>query len=467
VKRLVGLGVLLGLSGCAYYNGMYNANHLAKQAEKAQRAGRTFEAQTYWSQAEVRADSVIARHPTSKYVDDAQLIRGKSMISRGACAQAIPALEVASLSLDSPEVAQEATALLGRCRLETGDLAGADRAFVALLDSPDSIVRTEAVLQHGRALLASGEYQAALEAIAGLTGSSADAERAAAYAGLGQVAEAAPLIDAAISEQNITIGWDSVLAGIGRVDPAMASRMTSSVILIPRLPAEERDRLLTADGQRLLRIDPDSGLARLRAAAGAQPITDASLRARLILSEWQLGQAVALAELQQARQDLQALSEIGGASSIRALAYIRALDRVRLYSDSVPVGAPQGDLATFVIAETVRDSLPAPRIAVDLFLAIPAGWPSSPYAPKALLAVAAMEPEEADSLRGVLAVTYAGSPYLALIAGDVTPAALALEDSLQDYSVKAAQSRNPPGTRRVVAPGAAGQPGARNPGELR
>jgi tetratricopeptide (TPR) repeat protein len=467
VRRHIALGVLLGLGGCAYYNGMYNANHLAHQAEKAQRAGRTFDAQTLWSQAEIRADSVIVRHPTSRYVDDAQLIRGKSMVARGECAQAIPALEVASLSRDSPDVAEEATALLGECKLQTGDLAGADRAFIELLDSPDSVVRTGARLQHGRALLASAQYQAALEAVDSLTGPAADAERAAAYAGLGRVAEAEPLIAQAIAEENVTIGWDSVLAGIGRVDPALASRLTSSVILLPKLPAEERDRLLTDDGRRQLAIDPDSGLARLHAAAAAQPVTDAALRAQLVIAEFQMGRAVALAELQEARGGLQTLSEIGGPSSIRALAYLRALDRVRAYADSVPAGAPEGDLATFVIAETVRDSLPAPRIAAQLFASIPAAWPASPYAPKALLALAVLLPQEADSLRSVLESSYLDSPYLALVAGDVTPAALALEDSLQAYTVKAAQARFVPGARRVVAPPGGKQPTPRNEGELR
>jgi len=239
------------------------------------------------------------------------------------------------------------------------------------------------------------------------------------------------------------------------------------VVQLPKLPAEERDRLLTEDGRRLLVIDPDSGLARLRAAAAAQPVTDASLHAQLVISEYQMGRAVALVELQQAREALQALSEIGGVSSIRALAYLRVLDRVRTYVDSVPAGAPQGDLATFVLAETVRDSLPAPRIAAQLFALVPASWPTSPYAPKALLALAALLPQQADSLRIVLESSYTGSPYLALVAGDVTPAALALEDSLQAYTTKAAQARFVPGARRVVAPTGGNQPTTRGQGELR
>ncbi|MEE8268024.1 MAG: hypothetical protein V3R97_03855, partial [Gemmatimonadales bacterium] len=57
-------GLLVLATGCVYYNGMYNANRLANKAEKAERDGRSFDAQSYWAQAEVKADSVISRHPT-------------------------------------------------------------------------------------------------------------------------------------------------------------------------------------------------------------------------------------------------------------------------------------------------------------------------------------------------------------------------------------------------------------------
>lgn len=80
MKRAVPL--LLLLTGCVYYNGMYNANRFASRARKAELNGRTFEAQEFWAQAEVRADTVVARHPDSKWTDDAQLIRGEAMVQR-------------------------------------------------------------------------------------------------------------------------------------------------------------------------------------------------------------------------------------------------------------------------------------------------------------------------------------------------------------------------------------------------
>ena len=426
--------LLLGLTGCVYYNGMYNANRLVKRAKKAEAQGRTFEAQGFWAQAEVRADSVVARHPTSSWTDDAQLIRGQAMVARGDCAGALTALEAASFSRDSPEVAQQAQVLLGRCLLAEGDLAGADRAFVILMGSSDTAVSRLARLEHARVLRSQGAYPEALRTLAGLEGTTVDAERAADYAGLGDLAQASPLIDQAIARQDLSIPWDSTIAGIGRIDPGLASRYTSEVIAIPGLLPETRDELLVADGLRLLSTDPDSGLARLRVAGSAQPLTNASLLARLQVGAFLLGSADTLSQLELAREDLTELSQRGGSHAIQAVRWLRIMDRVQAYADSVFPGTSQGDLATFVLAESVRDSLPAPRIAAQLFAIVPAWWPTSPYAPKALLALAALEPARAELFFHTLECVYPESPYLRLVEGDVTPAVLVLEDSMLVYA---------------------------------
>lgn len=457
MKRAMLLVAFL-LTGCTYYNGMYNANRFVKRAKKAEQAGRTFEAQGFWAQAEVRADSVVAHHPTSSWADDAQLIRGEAMVHRGDCAGALPALEAASFSRDSPAVAQQAQVLLGQCRLEAGDLTGADRAFVALMESPDSAIRQVARLEHARILRLNGQYQAAVTTLEGLQGPVPDAERAADYAGLGDLAQAEPLIAEALARQDLSVPWDSTLAGIGRVDPGLASRYTAAVVALPGLPGETRDRLLVADGMRLIAAQPDSGIARLHAAAAANPVTDASLIARLRIAEYVIGQADTLSGLELAREDLTSLSEIGGPSSVQAIHYLRVLDRIHTFADSISPGAKEGDLATFVMAEAVRDGLPAPRIAAELFATVPAWWPTSPYAPKALLALAALEPAQAESILQTLESVYPGSPYLLLVAGNVTPAVLALEDSLQAYSGGGVAQPQAPGARRAPRPAPVANP---------
>ena len=458
MKRGALLLLLLALTGCVYYNGMYNANRFAKRAQKAQAQGRTFEAQGFWAQAEVRADTVIARHPESNWVDDAQLIRGEAMVARSDCASALPALEAASMSLDSPEVAERANVLLGGCLFEAGNYAGADRAFVELMASSDTAISRPARLGHARVLRLNGKYQEALTALEGMAGPAVDAERTADYANLGDLAQAVPLIDSALARGDSSLPWESIIAAVGRVDPGLASKYTSAAVALTGLPPETRDRLLLADGMRLLPTDPDSGLARLREAGSARQTTFAGLTARLRIGEYFIGQADTLSQLERARADLTGVSEIGGPASTQALRYLRVLDQARSYADSVTPDAKEGDLATFALAEAVRDSLPAPRIAAELFATVPAWWPASPYAPKALLALAALEPTRAESIFHTIECDYPESPYLQLVAGEVTPAVLALEDSMMAYATSGARSTGERRGRPAAAPNApAGQ----------
>lgn len=59
MKYRILLTVLLG--GCICYNGMYNANRLARSAKKAEREGGTFDATSLWGQMATKAESVIVR----------------------------------------------------------------------------------------------------------------------------------------------------------------------------------------------------------------------------------------------------------------------------------------------------------------------------------------------------------------------------------------------------------------------
>ena len=80
MKRLSVVGALL-LTGCVYYNGVYNAKHFAKQAEHSERLGRTSEAADRWRIAAIHAESVVTRHPRSRWADDAMLIRAKALVT--------------------------------------------------------------------------------------------------------------------------------------------------------------------------------------------------------------------------------------------------------------------------------------------------------------------------------------------------------------------------------------------------
>ena len=71
---------LWAASGCVYYNGMYNAERAASEAERFERQGRTAEARDRWQRAIVHAESVAVRHPRSRWAADAQLLRGRGLV---------------------------------------------------------------------------------------------------------------------------------------------------------------------------------------------------------------------------------------------------------------------------------------------------------------------------------------------------------------------------------------------------
>jgi hypothetical protein len=71
---------------------------------------------------------------------------------------------------------------------------------------------------------------------------------------------------------------------------------------------------------------------------------------------------------------------------------------------------------------------------VALFRRLAEEWPSSPYAPKALLAAQQLDPSDPDGTRARLDSLYHDSPYLAVVRGEEAPGYRHLEDSLQTFA---------------------------------
>jgi hypothetical protein len=132
---------------------------------------------------------------------------------------------------------------------------------------------------------------------------------------------------------------------------------------------------------------------------------------------------------------LEELGEQTGPAAPRAAQFAAVARRTALAADSTPAGSPGGDLRLFIAAEMARDSLAADRFAVRQFRRVVADWPESPFAPKALLALALLEPQQADSLHQVLVDRYPASPYLAMARGGDPPEYAVLEDSLRRFAV--------------------------------
>jgi len=429
--RLVGLVVL---GGCVYYNGMYNTNRLAKSARKAERENRPFEAQGYWGQVITRADSLVLRHPRSKYADQAAVLRGLALARLNQCQDAVEPLGRLSLVRLSPDFTEEAALALGRCQLQLGDAGLADLAFTRVLNSSDSARRHEARFRHARALRMNGQYEEAVSLLRESPDPRAGEDLLLALAGAGRSDEALAFADSVLALHDSAFAWDSAIATIGRKDPHAASALVSRLADDPRASPELKARRLYDDAVRLASTDSAGAAARFQQATKIPGATESAERARLRLLRTDLSSARTLQDLGHTSDSLAALATRTTSAGVEAAALQLAVEQLRQLDDSAGPGVPQGDLRLFLGAESARDSIHAPRLAATLFRRLAEEWPTSPYAPKALLAAQRLDPEDPDGIHERLDSLYHDSPYLALMRGEDAPGYRRLEDSLQTFA---------------------------------
>ena len=455
--------VLLG--GCVYYNGMYNTNRLAKSARRAERDGRQFEATSLWGQVITRADSLVERHPRSKYADEAKMLRGLALARLRQCPEAVGPLASLSFIDRADDLAEEAALALGRCQLEMGDAALADLAFVRVSQSTDSARRKEARFQRARALRMAGRYEEALALMREAPDPRGRNDLLLALAGTGHADEAFALADSLLAMHDTTLVWDSVVVALARQDPRMASGLVGRLQRDPRLTPQLRARRLYEDAVRLASIDSASSRARMEEAARVRGAGESGERARLQLLRLQLGSARTLDDLAAPGDSLAAMARRTSSVAAEAGQIEATVARLRQLPDSAAPVVPRGDLRLFLGAEVARDTIGSPVLAAALFRRLADDWPASPYAPKALLAADRLDPTDIDASRARLDSLYADSPYLAIARGEDAPAYQVLEDSLQAYAatqvvarpVQPNQPRRPSsGVRRRVEPAAPG-----------
>ena len=448
-SRALSVALVAALAGgCVYYNGMYNTKRLAGSARKAERDGRTFEANNLWGQVITRAESLVARHPDSKYVDEALVLKGVALARLNQCDAAVAPLGRVSLLPPDADVTEEASLALGRCELQLGEPGVAEIVLARAAESDDPVRRREARLLRGRALRMSGRHQDAVAALEGQSDPRAANERLLALAGGGQRDAALALADSMLATRDTSARWDTMVVVVGREDPATASALVDRLERRPETPPVTRARLLFDDGLRLASVDSARAEARLRQAAEIDSAGDGGEQARLRLTRLSIMRATSVSQLppiaKQLDQRIQGKSVFAGdAGQLR-----ETVGRIIAAADSAGAGAAQSDLRLFLAAETARDSLAAPALAVSLFRTIVENTPDSPYAPKAILAGQALDPVWGESAVPLLEGRYAASPYVAYLQGSEPFGYRELEDSLQSFA---------------LGLGAGGAPGVRRP----
>lgn len=427
---------LVMLIGCAYYNGLYNANRLAGEAERAEREGRSGEARSLWSQAAVKAESVAARYPDSKYRDDALLLQGRALWATGDCSAAVAPLEEAIGASPDSSIRANARMLLGQCRFSLGDHATAVAVLDPLTRTADSSVAMRALLWQGKALLAAGTYDSAVALLAAQGETEAYFSLSVAYTRLGRptAAEEALLHEAMTAFDELR--WSAVLDTLGASYPATASAVVDRLVERADLTRGQKGRLLLADGNRWL-VNGDPGRAERRFDRVVELAPDSSVsgeaRARRVLAETRMvSQVGALPGLLDSLETTRSNGS-GGQDDLGRLAGVLHMAVAALdgHGGDEEIGKAHRDLRLFISAEAMRDVIDAPAAAAALFMAIPDSFPDSPIAPKALLAAAWLQPANADSMIATLYRQYPRSPYTKVLTGGEGDRYTAVEDSLR------------------------------------
>lgn len=424
-------GVVALLSGCVYYNAIYNAEQLWLEAERHRVEGRDTLARATYDDVVRTAARGFRAEPEGPWADDALFLLGRARFRLGELRAAATALDDARERADSDEIRLGAGAFLGAVRVAAGDGPGGRRLLdAALADLPPGPSAAEAHYWRARVLLAEGSDDAGwtdLDLAARADGRlavPAALERVAAAVRLddeGRAVEgvsrvlAEPRAGARLDTLRVLLmgagerwGWPRAVALLGRVEDAAWGRVERG-----------RARLVRAE---IRELAGDTAGARADADAVARGIGAAAAEARLLLARWRLADA---RDLRDAQAAVPILLPSGDDPEVAEL-----LADLGVLADLAELGLDE-PLGWFGAAEVARDRLRAPRLARGLFLAYADAAPGEPWSAKALLAALDVSAEEGDRawLRGRLEGR-ADSPYVLAARGASAPGFEALEEEL-------------------------------------
>jgi tetratricopeptide (TPR) repeat protein len=390
VKRLPLLLAGLALS-CGYFNSMYNAQRRFGDAERAARAGNNVEAARAYAESIERAASSYRGHPRGRWADDALLLIGRARFALGEYDAAVAAFQTLLEMPPDPELRTATLAWMGAAELQSGLAAAAEaRLDDVLAADPQEGLRSFARLWRARARFRNGNVQAAwadLDAVA----AAGNDRSAAALEGAGRAIEFGDSARfrhavAALSAASDGARWSDTLATFvtdarARFGPAITLSTLEAVDRGP-WPAAAREPH-TIMRIELLAEAGDTTQAITQAVRFAERASPASAgRVRVLAARLELASVDSVPDLARVRALLLPVLDHADA---RAL--IRSVKVIEVLLERAAEGQP---LALFAAAELARDELHAFALARQLFLAYAEIVPDAVWAPKALLAAAAL-----------------------------------------------------------------------------
>ena len=395
-RRWTPIFVLL-VGGCAYFNGIYNSKTAARSADRQYARGEAYAAADSYRASAARADSVLARHPKTRYRGEALYLSARGHAFANECGVALQRLdEYLAIPNEPAERRERALIAQASCLLYNRQLIAADTILTPLLSSADRQVRAEAALWGGRVALALGDVPRAGQLLATVPGGAATWEFITAAFEQRDYAKAESLLVL----RAMTGDWRSEVPG--RVRELWGAGHRDGAIRVvdfygrSRAPQTSRVTLhfIASD---LAAATGDTALARRQAEdagnVGVTAAVEAEVRARLL--------ALRIRELD-ALSDVYAAVSRDSARAAGSPLLRRIQDNLMLMRLSVSRVTGTG-AEVFVAAEVVRDSLNATRLAHAMFKSIERDYPDYEIAARALLAAAPLMPDSNDAYRARIA----------------------------------------------------------------
>ena len=422
--RTLALLTLVFLGGCAYFNALYNARRLYRDAEAAAGRGETHVAEAAYRESLEKAARSLERDPAGRWADDALLLVGQNHFALGDCRAAHAALSrVVGESRDARLLAR-ARAWLGAaapCNREPQEALAHFAAAIPDLD-PEGSVAAFARLWRARARFDLGAPDSAwadLEAV----GARGDALGRAAL--LEHIARALEndRRDLVVAPFHLLFedpAGDTHADSIRALAVAVSLRWGGALAREALEPAagapwagQLRDRLVV-ERARQAGLAGDTSLALRELEQAASRSTDhVATDARVEIARLRLANAQDPAELSDIRATV--LPAIG---DTRVRPIVNAIGLVAALLAQAQQGQP---LALFAAAEVARDRLRAPALARRLFVGYADVAGSGGWSSKAILAALALDPPPAEAAALSARIESAGDPY-ALAARGQTPA---------------------------------------------
>ncbi|MBL0172677.1 MAG: hypothetical protein IPP90_18605 [Gemmatimonadaceae bacterium] len=438
------------ISGCVYYNGVYNAKEAAHTGDARLRRGDESDAVQFFQLSAAKAESILVRHPTSKWRTRALYLAGRGAALAGQCESAMHRLpEFLTIPGSTEDDRARARVALASCELRSALIPAARRRLDSLIDAPNAEIARQARLWAARAALADGDRDAVARLLGGtedgampwelLQSSLSAHEYVRVESLLVQRARRADYRDdvtRALREMFAAGRWDAVEAVVHGYD-------------LSRVRDASRASMHFVVGDLNVRVGQDSvarqHLLTARTLAGRDTVIERESAARIAYLAMRRVSTLREVDTIVARED----------SAVRRTPYARRLNEqlllVRLLAQQAePTGA-----AWFLAAEVARDSLRAPELARAMFLRVVREAPQAPLAPHALYAAGLLTPDSASVWGARIRRDFAGSSVAAWLSGAdpagradfaLTPDLLQLRwtEALRTWSDSVRKLRTPP-----------------------